>query len=60
MSKFFLAPNVEIELIPCIAPFSDAKLIVASNGSLAATGRILTQANGTIATLVSETIGGEH
>ncbi|NHZ42963.1 hypothetical protein [Massilia aquatica] len=59
MSKFFLAPNVQIELIPSVAPFGDAKLIVASNGSLAATGRILTQANGTIATLVSETIGGE-
>lgn len=60
MSKFFLAPNVEIELIPCVAPFGDAKLTVAANGSLATTGRILTQANGTIATLVSETIGSEH
>jgi hypothetical protein len=60
MNEFFLSENVKIEILPSSELFGDANLLVASNGSQVAAGKILTQADGNIATLISESTGSEH
>ncbi|NHZ32462.1 hypothetical protein [Massilia rubra] len=60
MNRFFLTNDVGIELIARSEPFSDTTFIFGSRGSLAVAGKIITQPNATINTVISESIGSEH
>ncbi|NHZ67073.1 hypothetical protein F1735_33235 [Massilia sp. CCM 8694] len=59
MNKYFLTKNIEIEIIPTSNPFSETNFFFGSGGLFAAAGKFLTQDNGTINTLTSESIGSE-
>ena len=59
MKNLLLAENIGIELFPVSGPTSDTKFLFESSVSLVASGKILTEGDGTVRSLLSEGIGSE-